>query len=318
MTASLLYTEDILRNGFEELTIPLNDDYEGENVATLIRKKAEAGVAKAVLYIHGFNDYFFQAEMAGRFVDQGYNFYALDLRKYGRSYLPHQKFNDIRDLKAYYEEMRKALDIIHDEGNSEVILVGHSTGGLIVTLFAKDHPESDRYDGLILNSPFFDFNLSRHIKIFLPFVSFLGRFFPRVRVSGGFSEEYGKSIHQSYYGEWNYDTSWKPNIAPKVNLGWIRAIYRAQQEVRKNFIIAKPTLVMHSERSGTNRYDKEQAKSMDIILNVDDIERISCDMGSNVETVSISGGIHDLMLSEETVRQKVHDTIFDWLKRHNL
>ena len=32
----------------------------------------------------GFNDYFFQAEMGRQFADSGYNFYAVDLRRYGR------------------------------------------------------------------------------------------------------------------------------------------------------------------------------------------------------------------------------------------
>ncbi len=152
MASSLLYTEDILRNGFEEQTIPLIDDYEGPAIATLIRHKAKEESDRAVLYIHGFNDYFFQSEMAYKFNEQGYNFYAVDLRKYGRSHLPNQKFNDIRNLKAYYEEIEKALITIHSELNKEVILFGHSTGGLILTLYAKNHADSNLFSALVLNS----------------------------------------------------------------------------------------------------------------------------------------------------------------------
>ena len=35
--------------------------------------------------MHGFADYFFQTPAADFWVERGYDFYALDLRKYGRS-----------------------------------------------------------------------------------------------------------------------------------------------------------------------------------------------------------------------------------------
>ena len=107
-------------------------------VATLVRRRAGEESTRAVLYIHGFNDYFFQRELACRFNERGIHFYALDLRKYGRSWLPHQKFNDIRDLRAYFEEITIALEIIRQEGCQTTVLLGHSTGGLIITLYAKE------------------------------------------------------------------------------------------------------------------------------------------------------------------------------------
>ncbi len=45
-------------------------------------QKSPQNTQKAVLYIHGFIDYFFQTEMAEQFNQHGYDFYALDLRKY--------------------------------------------------------------------------------------------------------------------------------------------------------------------------------------------------------------------------------------------
>ncbi|MGM7310843.1 alpha/beta hydrolase, partial [Acinetobacter baumannii] len=82
-TAKHNYAPDILGAGYEQLTLNFPDDYEGKVVATLVRKKATQPTQKAVLYIHGFLDYFFQTEMAEQFNAHGYDFYALDLRKYG-------------------------------------------------------------------------------------------------------------------------------------------------------------------------------------------------------------------------------------------
>ncbi|GAB6122032.1 alpha/beta hydrolase [Dysgonomonas termitidis] len=312
------YKEDILKDGFESQTLKLGDDYEGTVTATLIRRLCKSGAEKAILYIHGFNDYFFQSEMAHRFNGEGFNFYAVDLRKYGRSYLTHQKFNDIRNLKDYYEEILQSLNIIHSEGNKEILLFGHSTGGLISTLFAKDHTNSRLFDGLILNSPFYEFNLAKWIKRLLPLVSFIGRFIPKVTIPGGFSEEYGKSIHRLYRGEWEYILDWKPNLAPKINLGWLRAIHKAQSELKKVFYIPKPILILHSAQSVTDIKNLEQVSGRDAILNVNDIERIAHNIKGNVEILSVEGGLHDLILSAENVRNNVYNMIFDWIKLNDL
>lgn len=313
-----LYSEDILKDNFEQQTISLKNDYEGKAIATLVRRLPQQESSKAILYLHGFNDYFFQSEMALQFNNHNFNFYALDLRKYGRSYLPHQKFNDIRDLRAYYEEVTYALNIIRNEGNKEVILFGHSTGGLLVTLFAKDHFNSPLFDGLILNSPFFVFNQGRLVKMLLPIVSSLGKIIPKLTIAGGFSEEYGKSIHQSFFGEWDYNLNWKPNVAPKVNLGWVRAIYKAQAELRHKFVINKPVLIMHSDRSVSDIKDKAQIKTCDVILKIKDIDHIARNIYGDVDIVVIKGGIHDLILSQIDARKNVYNTIFSWINKHNL
>ncbi|WP_029902166.1 alpha/beta hydrolase [Prevotella sp. 10(H)] len=313
-----LYTADILGNGFEQRTLPLKNDYEGETVATLVRRLAEDKAQKAVFYVHGFNDYFFQAEMAEQFNVNGFNFYAVDLRKYGRSHLPNQKLNDIRNLKDYYEEILLSLNIIRTEGNNEIVLLGHSTGGLILTLFAKDHADSNLFDALILNSPFFDFNQSKLEKFFIPIAAFFGRLMPNVTIAGGFSEEYGKSIHKSYRGEWNYDLKWKPNVAPKINLGWLRAIHLGQKQLRKVFHIPRPILVLHSAHSVDNMKDEKQVSTRDAILNVKDIDRIARNINGKVQISTIDGGLHDLMLSGKSVRKNVYDTIFGWLKKKRL
>jgi len=309
------YREDILKNGFEQQTIRLDDDYEGKVIATLIRRQSINKSDKAILYIHGFNDYFFQKEMAYEFNAHNFNFYALDLRKYGRSYLSHQKFNDARDLRDYFEEILLALDIIRREDNNKVIISGHSTGGLILALFAKDFTGKGIFDGLVLNSPFYEFNKSWFVKKLISFISPIGKLFPKIKIPGGFSKEYGENLHRSFSGEWDYNLEWKPNVAPRVSLGWIRAIYIAQQELKNGVNIYEPVMVLHSSDSMKNMSDTKQIRSMDAILNVADIERTARKINGNVTVEAIKGGIHDLILSAEPVRKAVYQTIFNWLNR---
>jgi alpha-beta hydrolase superfamily lysophospholipase len=81
---------DILGPPYTAETLDLPDDDEGQVVATLVHRPAGEATDRAVLHVHGFADYFFQTAYAEWWTERGYDFYALDLRKYGRSILPHQ------------------------------------------------------------------------------------------------------------------------------------------------------------------------------------------------------------------------------------
>ena len=65
--------------------------------------------ATAVLYLHGYTDYFFQRHLAEHFADLGYAFYALDLRKCGRSSRPGQTPHYTTDLARYDLELGLAI-----------------------------------------------------------------------------------------------------------------------------------------------------------------------------------------------------------------
>ena len=59
-----------------ETILPMPDDYEGKVIATLLRADSTAPSDRAVLYLHGYIDYFFQTHMAERFAGEEWNFYA--------------------------------------------------------------------------------------------------------------------------------------------------------------------------------------------------------------------------------------------------
>src|SRR3989338_5991600 len=141
------YQPDILGNGFEQLTINQPDDYEGKVTCTLIRKKAETPTQKAVLYVHGYNDYFFQSELANWYNANGYHFYAVDLRKYGRSILPHQKMNNARDLTEYFADLDTALRLIQAEGNTTVLLTALPRGDFFCPYYTQQPPNTPFFNG---------------------------------------------------------------------------------------------------------------------------------------------------------------------------
>ena len=97
--------EDVLGAPYTSETLRLRPDDEGEVVATLVHRPTARTRRRAVLHVHGFADYFFQTAAADFWVEHGYDFYALDLRKYGRSLRSHQTANYVADLTTYYEEL---------------------------------------------------------------------------------------------------------------------------------------------------------------------------------------------------------------------
>ncbi|MCW2119391.1 alpha/beta hydrolase [Flavobacterium sp. 7A] len=308
------YTPDLLGDQFERCTLKFTNDYEGPIDATLIRRKSGISTTKAVLYIHGFNDYFFQSEMAKCFNDYGFHFYALDLRKYGRSFLTHQKLNNVRSLTEYDEEISLALQIIKSEGNHQVILNGHSTGGLIITNYAVRYPNSTLFQGLICNSPFYEFNLpffEREIGI--PLFAFIGKYLPNLEVPAGFTKVYGHSLHNSKQGEWNYSLSWKPLDIANINLGFLTAIYQAQKNIQYDANITVPTLVMHSDRSIYEKHYSEKLKTGDAVLNVQHIQKYAHQLTGDITVCEIKNGMHDLVLSTKPVREKVYKRMFEWI-----
>src|SRR4029453_7700714 len=98
--------------GFESLELEFPDDYDGRVLATLVRLPHREAPRGAVLFVHGYIDYFFQRHLAERCAMEGYAFYALDLRKHGRSLRPHQHPNFCKHIAEYYADLDAAMAAI--------------------------------------------------------------------------------------------------------------------------------------------------------------------------------------------------------------
>ena len=88
--------------------------------------------------------------------------------------------------------------------------MAHSTGGLITPYYLNSKKGELPIDGLILNSPFLDWNFGWFMeKVVLPTVAFVGRLFPNLTVQGLGDPNYAYSLLKQYKGEWEFDTNWK-------------------------------------------------------------------------------------------------------------
>lgn len=276
-------------------------------VATLIRKSGPRMGSRAVLYIHGWNDYFFQAHVADYLTDLGYDFYALELRRYGRSIRPGQLRGFIANLDDYSLELDAAADLIAAD-HDRLMLMGHSTGGLIAALWAARN--ADRLEGMILNSPWLDLQGSAIVRALgAPVIDVLGSRAPTsiIRVPDlGFT---ARSLHISLGGEWDYDLTLKSRPSPPIRTGWLRAVLLGHQRVAAGLGIGVPILVLASARTEFARRWHEGLRVVDSVLDVEQTAARAVRLGPHVTVVRIPDGLHDLTLSAPRVREQALDEI---------
>lgn len=320
-TTDLSWHPDILE-GYEARYVNQGEAFDGPCRSTIVRLRADSSSCRGFLYIHGFNDYFFQAEMGRRFVDSGYHFYAVDLRRYGRSREPWQYPFNIRDQKEYFADIDSAISQMHRDGITDITLGGHSTGGLTVAFMAAEKGTGIGVQRIVTDSPFLAWNFKAfYRKCLIPSVSFLGGLFKNAKIKQSKCDGYAYSLLKEYDGEWTYNTDWKMIYSPPVTFSWIRAIESSQKStLRKASRIAVPLLVMHSSRKVDGCNWDTAFRYGDAVLDPSMLqqkgEQIKGKSKRAVEVCAIDSGLHDLILSLKPHREAAYDTIFRFIKTH--
>lgn len=309
--------KDILP-GYEARYVNQGEAFDGPCRSTIIRKICQKKSKKAYLYIHGFNDYFFQKDMGETFCDSGYNFYAVDLRRYGRSLQPWQYPFNVRHQQEYFDDIDSALVQIRRDGNTDITLSGHSTGGLTVLYYAQKRGARCGVNRVVTDSPFLEWNFSPVMRnVGAPMIEFLGKISPDSKIKQGHCDGYAYSLLKQYHGEWEYNTNWKMVYSPPVTFSWVGSINHAQSELTHNGShITVPILVMHSSRKIDGCNWEPDFQTGDCVLNPFEIQKQGEKLASpsRREVCAIDSGLHDLILSREAVRTAAYDTIFRFIR----
>ncbi|WP_022889353.1 alpha/beta hydrolase [Agromyces italicus] len=318
---------DLLGDRFEQLTLPLGSDDEGDVVATLVRYRPRwrprlargAASGADVLYVHGWSDYFFNREIAEFWAGLGARFYALDLRKYGRSLRPGQTHGFVADLATYDADIAAALaamgqpDATGPASGRPLILLGHSTGGLTLSLWSARHP--GRAAALVLNSPWLEFQLSKVGRQALAPMMELGArvhpLAPLPNVDLGF---YTRAVAREQGGEWEYDHEWRPDRGFPTSPAWLMAILAGHATVDAGIDVGAPVLTLLSARSTILPRWDEAMRSSDSVLVVDEIAQRALKLGPSVTVARIDGALHDVFLSRGPARAAAYADITRWLR----
>lgn len=335
--ARAAWEADYLGPSFQKQSLDLGHDDEGPVVATLLRHRPRQRPAMStlwsrifrratgqpndrrdvVLYLHGWADYFFQTELAEFFSSHSVAFYALDLRKYGRSLRAGQSEGFTEDLSVYDADIAAALAAIEADLGSghRVHLLAHSLGGLIASLWADRHPGV--LTSLILNGPWLELQGSRFVRqiathLVEPFV----RSDPRRVFHFPDMTAYWQSVSKTAHGEWDLDPTWRPANSFPLRAGWIKAVLNGHAQVSKGLHIDVPVLMLLSERTLIQADWSPEMMSVDAVIDVQEMARLGLQIGRRVMVNRYPGALHDAFLSAKPVRNRIYADVRDWLRAY--
>lgn len=340
------WRSDVLGDEFECTDIDLGEDGEGPLVATLVRAlPAPLGFWDRtlgrvrdlehcdVLYVHGWSDYFFQKDLARFFTSRGARFFALDLRKYGRSLRQGQTFGYTERLEDYDAEIDAAVEIIrYDNGvggprggaamatattpsHRPLVLLGHSTGGLVLSLWAGRHKGGA--DALVLNSPWLELQISGAARrAIAPVINLHARYSPHEitlpQLDLGFYTQAQRTNDVDGVVA-AVNPAWRPEHAMPVRAGWLKAIISGHERIAAGIDVGMPVCMLLSARSEFGLSWNDAMLRADTVLDVDAVARAALRLGPSVTIERINGALHDVFLSEAEVRGEAYDRMERWL-----
>lgn len=385
MAAQRQWREDILGPRFRMLPIEVGDGQNAVIIAPTLPDPAPAPAADpapdalrkaqpslqpastghpaipadtAVIYLHGWSDYFFHHRLADYYASLGIAFYAIDLRRYGRSLLidaaggpehwapdtsgADAALNDeaaaqalaaaavqeveddlpgrvltghathagyIEDLSDYDEEIAAALEVARQENpGCRVLLHGHSTGGLILSLWAARHPEEP--SALLLNSPWLEFQYDAAARKLMNAWMSLRSMSAKplnVRMPNFYT------LASASLGRLPYDLRLKPPGGFPIYPAWLRAIFAGHEQVAAGLDLTIPALVQISAATLRGASFSPSMAAADIILDVNVISRRALSLGRSVTIEKIPDAMHDVFMSAEAPRRQAYDGIARFL-----
>lgn len=272
-----------------------------------------------ILYVHGYNDYFFQEELAEKSDSAGFAFFAIDLHYNGRSYRAGEPRSDMRSVKEYYAELDAAVALSKKiAGNSissnlPFVIIAHSNGGLITPNYLNERNSED-FAAFVLNSPFLDYKNSWFVRnVAFPVLSDVALLMPDAPAPKQESPKYNTSLLKTERGEWEFNTELKSAEWPQQYFGFLRATTRGIKWIHNGMQIKSPILMMRSGCTVNNVKWEEDYMRCDCMLDVDLLEKWAPKLGPDVTTVTVEDGMHDVFLSRKDVRDYAYRTMFEFL-----
>ena len=306
----------MLGAGYTLHRIDLGSDDEGPLRASLIHREPVPGDAPRadrtppVLLMHGWSDYVFDRDLMDHLGARGHDVWGLDLRKYGRSILPGQTPTEIDHLSRYDEEIGASLRRIGR--STPPVILAHSAGGLVATLYALRHPGVVR--GLALNSPWLEMHLGPGTRRLLerPVHLLARRLRSRPILPVG-DDAYARATHRDLGGDYDYDLELKPPGGHRFPASTLRAMLDGHRRLAAAGPLAAPALVMHSDRTAITSRRGERPLHADTVLDVRSLAAAARRLGPRVRVVPVTGARHDVFLSDPPVRATAIEILDDWL-----
>jgi alpha-beta hydrolase superfamily lysophospholipase len=128
------------------------DAPDGMHLYREVHPSTEPPSRATLLVVHGYGEHCGRYPHVARyFTARGYTVELFDYRGHGQSA---GKRGHIDSFEDYFGDLARAVELAHVGAQGRpVVLVGHSHGGLLATLYALARPK--QLGGLVLSAPFF-------------------------------------------------------------------------------------------------------------------------------------------------------------------
>ena len=313
---------DPLGPRYQYTTLDFGSDDDGPLLATIVRYLPKRNLSTllrkpkgAVLSVHGWSDYFYNRQLAEFWEQQGYYFYALDLRHHGRSLRrEHQLSGYIDNLQDLDLELNAAVELIHKEHpDLPLVAQGHSMGGLILSLWiARTSP---KIQALVLNAPWLEFQGTAFLRIPINgLMEAMAKSNPRRKILAAQFDHYWQSLSDQAQGQWDLHPIWRPTLAFPSTAGWLHTILEGHALVAKGLGITIPILTLTSDQSHLSTSYNPAMQQADSVIDVHQTRLRALKLGSFVTLSQIPGAMHDVFSSAEPARSVAYRDLALWLK----
>lgn len=287
--------------------------------------KPESTPRGAVLYVHGWSDYFANPEIASAATEAGFYFYALDLHGYGRNLTDQilatgEVPGTTSDLRNYTPDFLTAREIIandiREKYANRLVVIAHSTGGLTMSLILMENPGYIK--GLALATPWI---APQGFPWLDTAISTATQHIPDAWSNKPLPIQVNTNYHRSLSadrdGTWELDPRWRPRESFPLTINFLRSTANARLTIkelsRQGHKIDAPVLLQIAAKSRLVPWWEEQMHTLDTVLDVKAIRRRAALLHPTVRVITYDGAIHDVHRSAPYVRQRAFKDLQDWL-----
>jgi alpha-beta hydrolase superfamily lysophospholipase len=197
----------------------------------------------------------------------------------------------------------------------KLVLMGHSTGGLVFSLWADRHP--GRFNALVLNSPWLEYQLTAAARaVVAPVLRAGTKINPKTAMPSIDLGFYSRAVDKNKNGEWEFNYDWRPEHGFPVRPAWLNAILTGHAHVAAGLNIQAPVFTWLSTRSLlVPRWSDDMMRS-DLAIDVNIVAARVHNLGKLVTLARIENAMHDVVLSAKPVRLKAFSELTQWLRAY--
>ena len=243
---------------------------------------------KCIIWLPGRKDYFYHYHISQYLND--YDIYSPFYRNC------HELKDDISDYIYDINQISDEIDVLYSHFNlnsyNEVILYGHSTGGLIAILYQQN--TANKITKIVLNGPWLYYKFTPYeYYVFNYLLYYIIPYIPEYDLTNNKSFKNNKYVLM-LSKKFSINELYKKNYLTPIISSWFRNIIKYHNDISCNKIKIKyETLILLSDHTAKFKGAEIGDEILDIKNHIDQIHKL----GNNIKLHLIKDASHDVFVS---------------------